>query len=130
MTSRALIVDDETVVREVFRIQLEGWDFEVTACDTRSEAVKLAEVTDFDLVIADASLPDGDGLEILKAVRKRSPRAPVFLTSEDWSPEARATAEKLGGMALYKPCDWQRLQELVSRELDSAGKGQGSKPTE
>jgi DNA-binding response OmpR family regulator len=113
MSRQVLLVDDEALVREVFRIHLEGWGYSVKTAATAEEAVRLASGDDFDLLITDRDLPDGKGADVLQAARKRRGGVPVLMSAEDWPGDLLAEAEELGAATLYKPCDWQELRALV-----------------
>jgi DNA-binding response OmpR family regulator len=75
---RALVVDDEGLLRELMRETLlaGGWDVEVAA-DVR-EARALAASAPFDVAVLDVHLGDGDGLTLC---RELSARLPVVLVS-------------------------------------------------
>ena len=67
-----LIVDDDPKILETFRHYLEREPgFVVTAIATGREAVDLMETRYFDVIIADFSMPDIDGLALLREVRTR-----------------------------------------------------------
>jgi DNA-binding response OmpR family regulator len=121
MATRALIVDDETVVREVLRVQFEGWGFEVTAVATASEGIQLAASGEYDLVLAELQLLDGSGLDVLSSARGSRKDVPVIITAENWTAEQRSSVEARGGSTVYKPCDWKRLQQLVLEKLRGSG---------
>jgi two-component system OmpR family response regulator len=113
MSRRALIVDDESVVREVFRIHLERWDYEVSTAANAIEGANAAAQEPFDLVIADSQLPDGCGLDVVVAARRRVARAVAVITAEQWPDRERRRVERLGAITLYKPCDWELLRAAI-----------------
>lgn len=66
---RILIVDDEEHIRELLRVNLETAGYEVIEAETGEEA--LVKLTNrIDLVVLDYMLPEMDGLEVLRVIRK------------------------------------------------------------
>jgi len=81
---RILIVEDEKKIAEALRTGLEADQFRVSVARTGEEGFFLASTETYDLVILDLMLPGRDGVEILRALRKRSLSLPVLiLTSMD-----------------------------------------------
>jgi DNA-binding response OmpR family regulator len=119
MERRALVVDDEAMIREIFRIYLEQWGFEVITASNHSTGVALAGTQHFDLAFSDHQLLDGPGLEVLEAARSRNPEAVLFCISEQWSEPDRKQAENFGCFAFYKPCDWNQLHKRLSTSIRS-----------
>jgi DNA-binding NarL/FixJ family response regulator len=80
---RILIVDDHTVVRAGLRqIISEATDMQVVAeAATAKEALETVAAGNIDLVLLDVSLPDKNGLEVLKQIRSESPMMRVLLLS-------------------------------------------------
>ncbi|MCB1835510.1 MAG: response regulator transcription factor, partial [Geminicoccaceae bacterium] len=80
-----LIVDDDTDFREELAEQLalhEG--FEVSKAGTGKDALALAEVQGFDAVVLDVGLPDADGRDLCRTLRRKGLKSPVImLTAHD-----------------------------------------------
>ncbi|MBN1659325.1 MAG: response regulator transcription factor [Anaerolineae bacterium] len=66
-----LVVDDEPVIRHVIRERLEREGFQVRVAAAGGEALREIESTRPDLMILDLMLPDLDGLDVLRQVRRR-----------------------------------------------------------
>ncbi|PMS30784.1 LuxR family two component transcriptional regulator [Trinickia symbiotica] len=84
MSLRILLVDDHAIVRQGVRHLLLTHDVarEVAEADTGAQA--LASLDDdhpFDVIVLDISLPDINGVEVLKRVKRRAPRTPVLMFS-------------------------------------------------
>ena len=110
---RVLVVDDEVMIAELVAAALGYEGFMVKQTDTGRRA--LAEVETFrpDLIVLDVQLPDLDGFEIQRRLRRDGHRIPVlFLTARD------ATEDKVHGLTLggddyvTKPFS---VDELVAR---------------
>ena len=80
-----LLVDDDDDLREALGEQLiMTEDFEVFEADSGSEAMKRVKDTHFDLLILDVGLPDTDGRELCRLMRKQGVKAPILmLTGHD-----------------------------------------------
>lgn len=77
------IVDDHAVVREGLKqIIASTGDMQVTAeAQSGSEALAMAAGADYDLVLLDISMPDRNGLDVLKELRRQNPKLPVLMLS-------------------------------------------------
>jgi two-component system OmpR family response regulator len=108
-----LVVDDEPFLRDAVAASLRFLGFEVTTADTGSEALRLARERPFDLLVLDVMLPDTDGFEIVRRLRRDGSRVPViFLTARDTQAD-KVTGLTLGGDDyLTKPFG---LEELAAR---------------
>ncbi|HEX3066463.1 MAG TPA: response regulator, partial [Dongiaceae bacterium] len=84
-TDRAtiLVVDDEPPIRRFLRTTLSAQPYRVVEAATGAEGLSLLRHEKPDLVILDLGLPDLDGLEVLKRIRKESPVPVLILSSRD-----------------------------------------------
>ena len=80
---RILVVEDEGKIVDILRLYLEREGFEVAAALTAGQARERLERELPDLVVLDLNLPDGDGLEICRQLRQRSPVPVIMLTARD-----------------------------------------------
>ncbi len=80
MSKRVLIVDDEPQIGEVLSAYLQADGYTPTVCGTVAEAMHALEETPPSLLLLDITLPDGSGLDILRAVQARSIPA-IMLTA-------------------------------------------------
>ena len=80
---RILIADDHAIVRQGLKYILQERPniFCVTEADSAHQTLDLIQKKEFDLVILDISLPDGNGLEILKQIHEWKPGLPVLVMS-------------------------------------------------
>ncbi|MFT0170933.1 response regulator transcription factor RqpR [Paraburkholderia mimosarum] len=83
MTHRILLVDDHAVVRQGVRQLLldRGIANEVIEAQTGAEALAAIQKHVCDVVLLDISLPDMNGVEVLKRAKKKAPRVPVLMFS-------------------------------------------------
>ncbi|HLF23802.1 MAG TPA: response regulator [Burkholderiales bacterium] len=71
VAAHVLIVDDAPGVKDVLGIKLERDGYVVALADSAAEATEAIEAHEFDLILLDVRLPDGNGLELLKQMRQR-----------------------------------------------------------
>jgi two-component system response regulator RegX3 len=76
-----LFVEDEPSIFEPFTKALLREGFEPTVATTAAKALELAERIDPDLVLLDLTLPDGDGRDVCRELRRRSDTPIVMITA-------------------------------------------------
>src|SRR5579875_2799151 len=108
-----LVVDDEPFLRDAVAASLRFLGFDVTTADNGADALRLARDGRFDLVVLDVMLPDLDGFDVVRRLRRDGSRVPViFLTARDTQAD-KVTGLTLGGDDyLTKPFG---LEELAAR---------------
>src|SRR5580658_683275 len=126
--NHVLIVDDEADIRESLEAILREEDYAITSAGTVAEARTLLRDADFQAVLLDIWLPDGDGLDVLAEIRgtegrATNPTAPeVIMISGHGTIEAAVRATKLGAYDfLEKPLSLDRTL-LVLRNAINAHK--------
>ncbi len=82
---KVLIVDDDDVLREMLREQLALHDeYEVAEAEDGTAALAAIEKDHYDIVLLDVDMPDMDGREVCKIMRRRGYKGPVImLTAQD-----------------------------------------------
>ena len=77
---KILIIDDDDDLRESLQEQFALHDeFETIAAPTASEGLKLAKSSQLDLILLDVGLPDMDGRELCRLLRRSGVRAPILM---------------------------------------------------
>ena len=79
-TNRILIVDDEVTSRDLCREFLESDGFNVETCDRVRKALALLAVKKFDLVLTDLTMPELDGIHLVREVRYHYPHTSVIMS--------------------------------------------------
>jgi len=110
MKARVLIVDDSATVRADMRGVLSAAGFGTTLCDSLTSARKALREHDFELLILDMLLPDGDGVELLEELRRdaRTANLPVLMLSTE-----AAVVQRLKGLS-------HGANDYVGKPYDSA----------
>ena len=108
-----LVVDDEPFLRDAVAASLRFLGFDVITAETGAEALRLARDRRFDLVVLDVMLPDTDGFDVVRRLRRDGRHVPViFLTARDTQTD-KVTGLTLGGDDyMTKPFG---LEELAAR---------------
>ncbi len=78
--NRLLVVDDEPKIAEVLKLYLEREGFQVISAANGKQAIEKSATVDPALIILDLNLPDMDGLEVCRAIRKQSDVPIIMLT--------------------------------------------------
>ncbi len=113
-----LVVDDEDALREVLRMRLQRWGFDVLQAASGAEARERAETDSPDLVLSDVVLPDASGLEVLSALREGDEQRPVILMTAHGTVDTAVEAMKLGARDfLTKPIDYDKLKAVLGAAL-------------
>jgi two-component system response regulator PilR (NtrC family) len=114
-----LVVDDERSVRDFLRIFLVRAGHRVTLADDLASARAALARAEFDAVITDLRLPDGTGLEVLDAVKRRSADTEVILVTAFASTETAIAAMKRGAYDyITKPFKLEEVGVMVERCLE------------
>lgn len=120
-SSSVLIVDDEAGIRTALRVNFSrnGWDVE-TASGVR-EATRLLDAKEFNLVVSDMRMPDGDGLEVMRAARAVSPATAVILLTAFGSVPDAVEAMRHGAFDyLTKPIAFDQIEEAAARVMQKS----------
>jgi DNA-binding response OmpR family regulator len=78
---RILLVEDEESISDPFSRALAREGFDPVVARTAADALRLAEAVDPELVLLDLMLPDGDGRDVLRELRRRSETPIIMLTA-------------------------------------------------
>lgn len=85
-----LVVEDSAIVRDALAIVLDAYGYRTAAAGSVDEAVRAARAAAPDAMLLDLTLPDGDGLDVLRALGADAPAAALALTGHD---DAETAAE-------------------------------------
>jgi DNA-binding NtrC family response regulator len=115
-----LVVDDESEIREGLELLLKSEGYGVTSAETGESGLAKLEEHPFDLLLLDVSLPDRNGLELLKEIRRRDANLPVVLITAYGSIEMARAAFKNGAMDyITKPWSNDELLAQVAQAVES-----------
>ncbi len=112
MTKNILIVDDDPNIREVISFALDKASMKVISASDGQQALEAFNKSNPDLVILDITMPEKDGLEVCKEIRKTSDVPVLFLSSRDEEIDRVVGLEIGGDDYVTKPFS---PRELVAR---------------
>src|SRR5499425_2421012 len=115
-----LVVDDESEIREGLELLLTGEGYGVSSAETGESGLGKLEERPYDLLLLDVSLPDRNGLDLLKEVRRRDPDLPVVLITAYGSIDMARAAFKGGALDyITKPWSNDELLAQVAQAVES-----------
>jgi two-component system response regulator AtoC len=116
--ARILVVDDKESFRFMTSEYLSAAGYEVTCAGNAEEALRELARISYDLIVSDLVMPDIDGFELLRRVRKMWPQLPFILVTAHGSVESAVAAMKEGADDyLTKPLHRDELLLVVQRLL-------------
>jgi len=130
--TRVLLVDDEKLMLQILRDDLEECGFQVATAANGGDAFRLVPEFNPDVVVMDVIMPGENGYRVCRALKELANHgmdaAPkiVLLTGRrvDDDPEREAILLEFAraDAMLYKPCDPVRLREAIVRLLETASR--------
>jgi len=129
MTKRALLVEDDTAIATVITAALEAEGLAVDRCDSVAGRDRLLAERDFDVLLTDVMLTDGDGIATLGPVREAHPDLPIIVLSAQNTLDTAVRASDTVAFEYFpKPFDLDELvhaarQAAESRADKEAGAG-------
>jgi CheY-like chemotaxis protein len=118
---RILVVDDHAEVRSFIRAALESDDYGVAEAADGKQAMRHARSLPVDLVITDLVMPEQEGIETIRALRRELPDIRIIATSGAFNGQFLGTAKLLGANgALSKPFSPEALLAEVAQVLEGS----------
>ncbi|MEI6351093.1 MAG: ATP-binding protein [Verrucomicrobiota bacterium] len=110
---KVLLVEDDASVLASLRLVLKG-DYEVHSASTIASGINLFISLQPSLVVLDLRLSDGDGMDVLRAIRRLNQRAPVIVLTGYASMKTAEESLRLGASDyLHKPFDGKELRSRI-----------------
>ena len=109
-----LVVDDEVEIREGLEALLTSEDFRVTLAETAAAGLQKLEEQPFDLVLLDVSLPDRNGLDLLREIQQRDPNLADHL-------DYGLRLDRYGARGVQERRAGLHHEAVVERRTDRAG---------
>jgi CheY-like chemotaxis protein len=110
---RVLLVEDHGETRRVMSRLLKELGHEVETAGTVQEASEKVRGGGFGLLISDLGLPDGSGLEVVRAYREVSQGPAIALSGYGMEEDVKRSLEAGFDVHLTKPVRWERLVEVI-----------------
>ncbi len=115
MKMKLLAIDDEPSILRILSLTLKE-HFDVTTASSAVEGLKLMEEVSFDIILTDEQMPEMNGSEMIKLLRKRGDRIPCVLLT-GFLPPIEARKQHLNQDLVFifrKPWEAQELIDALS----------------
>ncbi len=121
-----LVIEDDQSVRVLVRAVLEKNGNSVAQADNAADGQELAFNNDYDIIILDLGLPDGNGYDICKNIRDKDITTPVLILSAEQETDVKVKCLKVGADDyLTKPFNPEelmaRVEAITRRSTDASG---------
>jgi DNA-binding response OmpR family regulator len=118
-TRRVLFVEDTPDTRSLVEFSLGSEGFKVTTAETADEGLELARTENFALILLDIGLPDKDGLELCREIRRFDHETPILFYTAFYELLDEDETVKAGAQGcLRKPEDTARLAEIAMSMIE------------
>ncbi len=116
---RILFADDEEALQDLMSMELPRMGHSVTVCPDGESAVRESQEHQFDCLLVDLDMPGISGIEVIRAVKERTPETEAVVLTGKESLETAVAAMRHGACDyLTKPCRLSDLQRLLAQILD------------
>jgi len=121
MAPRILIVEDSALIVDAFKVLFVDAGYDVDAASTIAEAVEAGTAVRPDVMLLDLTLPDGNGLDIMQALKERDslPRVTLAMTGHNDAKSRHSCIEAGCADVLLKPVPIAELLRQIKRHLAS-----------
>jgi len=117
---RILIVDDDLTLCHFITKALSQKGYQVIPCHSGREALDVVRGQETDLILLDNKLPDRNGLEILKEIKRDHPKVSVIIMTAFGTTGTAIEAMRLGAFDyILKPFELDEISELVAKGLEA-----------
>jgi two-component system cell cycle sensor histidine kinase/response regulator CckA len=115
-----LVADDEPGIRNFLREVLTLAGYDILEAGNGKEVLRQVETAGVDLVIMDLAMPEQEGIETIRILRRTQPQLKIIATSGQFAGALLRTAEYLGAhAALAKPIEAMVLLDTIARIIAS-----------
>lgn len=120
MKPKIIIVDDDTLVCELYSEYFAQNGFDVFTAFSVREAIKIIRAKDPDIILSDVVMPKEDGFDLYEKVQMFNPDLPfVFITGYEHDERVAKRLKEIGKKWIAKPVILEELVELIKLEMKS-----------
>ncbi|HEX2896607.1 MAG TPA: sigma-54 dependent transcriptional regulator, partial [candidate division Zixibacteria bacterium] len=120
MPAKILVIDDEESMRNFMEIMLSKEGYAVETAGSGKRGLGLVKTTDYDLVIADLNMPEMDGIEVLKEVKKAKKDQDLIVMTAYASVDTAIEAMKQGAADyITKPFKVDEIKIVIEKCINS-----------
>ena len=119
-----LVIEDDPSVRTLVKAVLEHKGNNVAQADNATNGKDLATNNEYDIIILDLGLPDGDGFDIAKDIRDQEITTPILVLSAEQETDVKIKCLKVGADDyLTKPFNTEELMARIEAITRRSGDG-------
>ncbi|WP_300365577.1 homeostatic response regulator transcription factor HsrA [Hydrogenimonas sp.] len=119
---RILIVEDETTVNKTLSEGLNEFNYQTDSAENFKDGDYYLDIRNYDLILADWMLPDGNGLELIQKAKVNNPKTAVIILSARDDKESEIEALEAGADDyIKKPFDFDILIARIKARLRFGG---------
>jgi len=112
---RILLVEDHKDTLRSLKLLLTRLGHQVLSAENMTEALRISEAEEFDLLLSDIGLPDGSGLDLIRHIRRTREVNAIAVSGYGMDEDIRRSQEAGFFEHLTKPISLDRLQEVIER---------------
>ncbi len=114
-----LVVEDDPTLRDLLGEVLRNWGYDLVAVASGGEALELLKTQLFEVAVLDIHLPEMDGVELLRHIKRHDPSVEVLMMTGDPTVATAVETLKLGAYDyLTKPLILEELRHLLEHILE------------
>lgn len=119
---RILIIEDEVTLNKTIADGLQEYGYQTDSSENFKDAEYFIGIRNYDLVLSDLMLPDGDGLDLINIIKQKSPRTAVIVISAKDDKNSEINTLKAGADDyIKKPFDFDVLIARIEAKLRFGG---------
>jgi two-component system CheB/CheR fusion protein len=115
---RILLVDDHLDTNAALKVLLERRGYQVTTATSVARGVELAHNNEFDLLVSDIGLPDGDGMQLLQEIQKKQLLKAIAVSGYSTETDRQRSLDAGFLRHLKKPIAFPDLERAIAELLE------------
>ncbi|WP_456433748.1 homeostatic response regulator transcription factor HsrA [Nitratifractor sp.] len=119
---RILIIEDEMTMNRMLSEVLKEFGYQNDVAESLADGRYYLDIRNYDLVLLDWMLPDGDGIDLIPEIKEKRPKTAVIVVSARDDKESEIAALRAGADDyIRKPFDYEILQLRIEAKLRYGG---------
>ena len=115
-----LVIEDQEDLAELYESALKGAGYKVRLAFTGEEGLAEFQANGADLIILDITLPEMQGMQVLREIRALNATVPVIIVTGETGELYKGESERLGILGFVsKPPDYNSLIEMIRRSFEA-----------
>jgi CheY-like chemotaxis protein len=112
---RILVVEDHSETQQALSRLLTHFGHEISVADSAQDALHIIDSREFDVVLCDIALPDGNGYDVIAEAKRRRPLKAVALTGFAATEDIQRGKAAGFDFHLAKPVDFHELRSVLGQ---------------